>query len=90
MPISFNKKSNRREFVKTSSLATAGTLLVPSIAVIYHLIEYQPRYLRKGCGLGTQRAKAQLIVQNTIHAVQSCGKIYPGPSFLPIVTADHK
>lgn len=31
MPFSFHKKSNRREFVKTSGLATAGTLLVPSM-----------------------------------------------------------
>ena len=46
--------------------------------------------IREIPGLGTQRAKGQLIVQNTIHAVQSCGKIYLVRSFLTIVTADHK
>ena len=46
--------------------------------------------IRKISALGTQRAKGQLIVQNTIHTVQCCGKIYLVRNFLTIVTADHK
>ena len=41
------------------------------------------------CGLGTQRAKGQLIVQKTIHAVKAV-EIYLGRSAVTFGTSDHK